>query len=270
PVILFALNDDNLALLRHLTSGGTGITVRGGFLYWVCGSRWQRLISVRNIPLAERGLALHQLQNVLAAAAAALAMKVPRNVVARGVATFVSSPEQNPGRLNLYDLKGDRRLLLDYGHNPAAMKATLHYARRLGCRRLLGVIGVPGDRNDDLIRQCGQTCAPFLDRIIIKEDCDLRGRAPGETARLLREGCINGGSRPGQIDTVLNELEAVAYGLSLLEEGDLLVVFYEHREPIAELLQSELKTGDGRPDLAGTATVENGSIRCSAGTGVAK
>lgn len=270
PVILFALTDDNLALLRHLTSGGTGMTVRGGFLYWVCGSRWQRLIAVRNIPLTEQGLALHQLQNVLAAAAAALAMKVPRNVVARGIATFFSSPEQNPGRLNLYHLKGDRRLLLDYGHNPAAMKATLHYASRLGGRRLLGVIGVPGDRNDALIRQCGQVCAPFLERVIIKEDSDLRGRAPGETARLLREGCINGGSRPGQIDIVLNELEAVSYGLSLLEEGDLLVVFYENREPIEKLLQSELKEEAGRPGSAGAAAVENGSLRCSAGTGVAK
>ena len=186
----------------------------------------------------------------------------------QGLPPLSSSPEQNPGRLNLYHLKGDRRLLLGYGHNPAAMKATLHYAS-LGSRRLLGNRS-SGDRNDDLIRQCGQACAPFLERIIIKEDCDLRGRAPGETARLLREGCINGGSRPGQIDTVLNELEAVIYGLSLLEEGDLLVIFYENREPIEELLQSELKAEEGRPDPAGAATVESGSIRYSAGTGAAK
>lgn len=240
PVILFALRDDNLALLRHLNDGGTGVTIRDGFLYWVCGMRWQKLIAVKSVPIARDGLALHQLQNVLAASAAALAMKSSRSVVSRGLATFTSSPEQNPGRANLYQLKKGQ-LLLDYGHNPAAMEATLQYARRLGYRRLIGVIGVPGDRDDELIKRCGQVCTSYLEQVIIKEDRDLRGRSPGETARLLQEGCTQNCSTPQEIRSILSELDAVVYGLDLLEEEDLLVVFYEKREPIEALLQDYLK-----------------------------
>ncbi len=257
PIILFALRDDNLALLRHLNDGGTGVTVRDDFVYWVCGTRWQKLIAVKSIPIAENGLALHQLQNALAAAAAALAMRGSRSAVSRGLATFFSSPDQNPGRANLYPLKIGQ-LLLDYGHNPAAMEATLLYAGRLGYRRLLGVIGVPGDRNNESIKRCGQICAPYLDQVIIKEDLDLRGRLAGETARLLQKGCALN-STPQEIRVILNELDAVAYGLDLLEEEDLLVVFYEKREPIVALLQDYIKkeTIDDGPVFSDSAAVNS-------------
>ena len=240
PAILFALRDDNLALLRHLNDGGAGVTIREGYLYSVCGTRWQKLIAIKSVPIAENGLAMHQLQNVLASAAAALAMKCSRSIVSRGLATFPSSPEQNPGRANLYQLKKGK-LLLDYGHNPAAMEATLQYARRLGCRRIFGVIGVPGDRDDELIKRCGQVCAPYLAQVIIKEDRDLRGRLAGETARLLQVGCSHNCASNQEIKVILSELEAVAHGLDLLEDKDLLVVFYEKREPILALLQDYLK-----------------------------
>ncbi|MBS3946775.1 MAG: cyanophycin synthetase [Dethiobacter sp.] len=238
-VILFALREDNPALLRHLNKGGRGLTVREGFLSWFCGSRWQKLVRVKNIPLTDHGRAPHQLQNIMAASAAALALKTPRSAIVKGIATFTSSAEQNPGRMNLYTLQKGR-LLLDYGHNPAAMEVTLQYARRLGCRRLLGVIGVPGDRNNDLIKRCGQVCAHCLDLVIIKEDHDLRGRRPGETARLLWEGCRENSPASKEIRVILNESDAVSHGLELLHEDDLLVVFYEKREPIEARLQSIL------------------------------
>ena len=269
PVILFATRDDNLALLRHLNDGGRGITIRNGFLFWVCGNRWQKLTQLKDIPAAVNGLAQHQLQNILAAAAAALALKVPRALVVRGISSFSSSREQNPGRLNLYELhKG--RMILDYGHNPAALEATLQYARRLRCRRLVGVIGVPGDRSDALIKRCGEACAPYLDRIIIKEDCDLRGRAPGETAGLLRDGCRESGVPAGNISIILSEIDAVEAGLQLLEEGDLLVVFYEKRLPIESLLQRYQKLekcGGGSPAVPDTAAAENGLEKLAAKVG---
>ena len=69
---------------------------------------------------------------------------------------------------------------MDYGHNPAAYRAVLN-GPELKPRRLLGVIGVPGDRADDLVRESGQIAGEGFDYIFIKEDRDLRA-GPREIA----------------------------------------------------------------------------------------
>lgn len=239
PVVLFTLEEDNLVLVRHLSKGGKGITVRRNHLYWFCGKRWHCLMPIYRVAIGCGGLALHHLQNAMAAAAAALAFGIPRQLVVSGLATFLPSAEHNPGRGNLYDLKKGK-LLLDYGHNQAAFAATLRFASLVGKGRIIGVLGVPGDRSDDLIRHCGQVAAPFLDEIILKEDRDLRGRPPGVTADLLRQGCLK--SKPAaRIQIIHDEVQAVRRGLEMLEEDDLLVVFYELRKPIESLLQEFLQ-----------------------------
>jgi cyanophycin synthetase len=243
PVTLFTLKEDNLVFLRHLAAGGKGLTVRDSALFWVSGSEWVQLLPVRQIPLTFNGLAVHHLQNAMAAAAAALSLNLPRETVVQGLETFRPTSEQNPGRGNIFILERGRALL-DYGHNPAALEATLQFASRIGCRRLIGVVGVPGDRSDDLIRLCGQACAPYLDKVIFKEDLDLRGRPPGETARLLREGYLRSHPSSRNVHTVLDELKAVELGLRLLDRNDLLVIFYEHRKPIEKLLLGRLKASD--------------------------
>jgi cyanophycin synthetase len=197
----------------------------------------------------------------MAAAAAALSLQMPHEFVIRGLRTFKPSAEHNPGRGNFYYLRRGQ-VLLDYGHNPAALEATLQFACRLGYRRLIGVVGVPGDRNDDLIKKCGRVCAPYLDLVIFKEDLDLRGRQPGETARLLREGYQSMHPSSGGIHTVLQEVEAVEFALQLLDRNDLLVVFYEHRKPIEKLLQSRLEPGHGGDEGAFPVTVRPAEELC--------
>lgn len=144
----------------------------------------------------------------------------------------------------------------------------MQYARRLGCRRLLGVIGVPGDRNNALIKRCGQVCAYCLDLVIIKEDHDLRGHRPGETARLLWEGCRQSSPASKEIHVILNELDAVSYGLQLLQEDDLLVVFYEKREPIVAQLHSilDVSAAYGCPELSTSHGADHSSGEPAANT----
>ena len=234
PVVFFSCQEGNLVVLRHLQAGGRALLVRDGALYWHQGQSQERLMEVSRIPSAFNGLAVHNLQNALAAAAAAIALGLSPSKVAAGLESFRPSAEDNPGRGNFY-FYGSARVLLDYGHNPAALEATLKFASRLGCRRLIGVIGVPGDRSDQLIRRCGRVCAPYLHFAVIKEDADRRGRLPGETARLLREGMRQQPLAPPH-RLILDELEAVRYALSLAGEGDLVVVFYEKRLPLEQLL----------------------------------
>ena len=54
--------------------------------------------------------------------------------------------------------------------------------------RAIGVIGIPGDRRDEDQREYGAIAAGAFDEIIVREDKNLRGRAPGETAANVVEG----------------------------------------------------------------------------------
>ena len=72
---------------------------------------------------------------------------------------------------------------MDYGHSPAAFEAVADLTRHWPDRRVTAVFTAPGDRDDDLIRESGRVVARGLDRLVIKEDGDRRGRRPVEQDR---------------------------------------------------------------------------------------
>ncbi|HEX6314938.1 MAG TPA: hypothetical protein VFZ73_08770, partial [Gemmatimonadaceae bacterium] len=97
------------------------------------------------------------------------------------------------------------------------------FVLRIPAQRRLAVIAVPGDRRDEDIRAVGAPFARF-DHVIIKEDTDLRGRAPGEVASMLREAMLGAGMAADRVEVVPDEAAAVRHGMSLLDRDDLLVV----------------------------------------------
>jgi cyanophycin synthetase len=74
--------------------------------------------------------------------------------------------------------------------------------------------------------------------LFIKEDGDLRGRAPGETAEILRRGALDAGIASDRITTILDEGEAVLAALAAARPGDLVVVFYEEYEKVMAVIDA--------------------------------
>jgi cyanophycin synthetase len=142
---------------------------------------------------------------------------------------------------------GDFRVCVDYGHNPAGYQALLNTMKRLGATRLVGVIGAPGDRRDDVIRNVGRVAGYGFDYLFIKEDDDRRGRLAGETAELLRLGALDAGIAPDRITTILPEEEAVQAALDTARPGDLVVVFYEDYEKVMAVIGSFQERQPARP-----------------------
>jgi cyanophycin synthetase len=143
-----------------------------------------------------------------------------------GLLSFFPSPALTPGRLNIIPLTNGARAVVDYAHNVAAVEGVIDLVERLPARRRIAAIGMPGDRRDDDIREVGRLCAHF-DLAIIKEDDDLRGRRPGDVARMLREGLLDGGVGPDRIEEASGEPDAVRRGLSLLRDDDLFFIMAE-------------------------------------------
>jgi cyanophycin synthetase len=174
------------------------------------------------VPLTLGGAATFQHGNILAAIAAAYVQGMRYEEIRAGLLSFFPSPALTPGRLNLVPVRRGR-VLIDYAHNAAAIEGLMELVGRIDANRRLGVITAPGDRRDEDIRAVGRLSARF-DHVILKEDVDLRGRAPGEISALLREGLAQEGYDPARIELVPDELGAVRRGLELLDERDLLVV----------------------------------------------
>ena len=178
------------------------------------GSRTMPVLYTHLIPATFGGRARMNVANALAAAAAAWAAGAHLHDIRQGLRTFSTSFFQAPGRLNLVDV-GGVRVVIDYCHNVDGMRQLADFVSRMmveaptkpgrvgaggdgrpdgpGDRRP----GIPGDRRDEDQRQYGAIAAGAFDEIIVREDNNLRGRAPGETATNVDRGRPRGQARRG-------------------------------------------------------------------------
>lgn len=196
------------------------------------------VVKIKDIPITNCGVIECNVDNCLAAVSALYALKVPVEMIAQGLKTFT----ENVGRFMVYDFN-KFKIMLDYGHNPAGYRNALDVCKKMNCQRLVGIIGMPGDRTDTSVIKVGKICAETFDRIIIKEDLDLRGRSKGEIANLFYQSVKNSGFNANEIEVVENELDALKKAVAEAKDGDLIVVFYEKLEPLQEYIE-QLKSGE--------------------------
>lgn len=234
-IVYFSLKPSHITIKRHIMSGGTAYTVRNG---WIVETTWMRetpMIQVSDIPIALGGFAEFNIANVLAATAACRAQGLEVEQIAAAFGSF-QAEQHNHGRANLFEFEG-AYIFLDYGHNPEAFKSVCRMAAHWndGERRVNGVIGVPGDRCNDLIEQAGRIAAQGFHRITVKEDADLRGRAKGEVAQLLYQSVKE---ETPEIDCqiILDEAEALRREITRLQPGDILVCFFEKFDRVRGIL----------------------------------
>ncbi|HEX7000707.1 MAG TPA: cyanophycin synthetase [Trueperaceae bacterium] len=216
---------------EHVAGGGTGYTVQGGSIVMERGSFRSVVVRLSEVPMLANGPGF-QVENALAAAAGTMALGYDVEVVASGLRSF-DNAQHNPGRANLYAL-GAGCVVLDYGHNPAAFRATAELGNAWG-GPVVGIIGVPGDRRDDVIQEAAGVAATAFDRILVREDADLRGRAPGEVAAIIRAEV--GRLAPATpCETVVDACGALRRLAADVEAGAMLVFYYEHHGEVQSAL----------------------------------
>jgi cyanophycin synthetase len=168
---------------------------------------------------------MHNVQNAMFAAAMAFSMGLKLEDIRHGLRTFDTTFFQAPGRMNLYD-EHPFKVILDYGHNPAAVEAMCQLVERLDVvGRRICVLAVPGDRRDEDIQEMGRITAGRFEHYICRRDDQLRGRRPDEVPRLLREALMANGVSPDQIEVIPDEQTAVDTALREAQVGDLLLIF---------------------------------------------
>ncbi|HEX4769384.1 MAG TPA: cyanophycin synthetase [Bryobacteraceae bacterium] len=195
----------------------------------------KRVVHIGSIPATMDGTAEFQVYNVLAAVAACRSYGMEAAEIERALQTF-QSDKDGKGRVNLYAWRG-AYILLDYAHNPEAIRAVCGMISRWHATRTTGIVGLPGDRTTELTADAARAAACGFDRVIVREDGDLRGRREGEVAEIIAATIRE--VRPGvPLRIILDELEALQAAAEEAIPGELIVSFTDDVERVLEWLHS--------------------------------
>jgi cyanophycin synthetase len=232
-IVYFSLDEDNPRMQEHLAEEGIGYFRKDDRIVEAKGNARYTVMEISSIPVTMDGAAEFQVANAMAAIAACRIHGLSCKSVA-SLQTFRNEAD-NPGRNNLYKV-GKGYALIDYGHNAGAFAAICQMAARWEDKTVTGIIGVPGDRDDRIIKEAGRIAAKGFHRVVIKEDKDPRGRTSGEVARLLCE-TVTTQAPDRSCEVVLDEVEAFENALWELGENEVVVLFYDKLAPVLEVLQ---------------------------------
>jgi cyanophycin synthetase len=256
----------------HCGRGGAAMVVKqtddGELMVLRHAERTMPLLHTHLIPATFGGRARMNVANALAAAAAAWSAGAHLHDIRQGLRTFTTSFFQAPGRLNELEVDG-YKVILDYCHNVDGMRRLAEFVDLMvhpptgKGGRAIGVIGMPGDRRNDDHREYGRLAAHSFDALVVREDRNLRGRAPGESAALLMEGIARAqadGARCTSAQAVIDEQEAAAAGMALARPADLLVLCSDDTAAVYRRVMAEARLLPGGAAIAapGEFAVEEG------------
>jgi len=225
-VLFFTSNPDNPVAAAHKAKGRP-VIIHDGRLVHISYDGLEKTIDLTEVPLSNNGLFTFQVQNVMCAIAAGLGVNVPFNTICAALGSFQSTPDTVPGRFNFFKHRG-ASVIADYGHNPDAVSTLINTLKSIPATQRTVVISAAGDRRDQDIVEQGRLVGGFFDHIILYEDACQRGRADGETLRLLQQGiALSTGIKQPAVVEVRGELKAIQLALDQTAPDHLVLVLID-------------------------------------------
>jgi UDP-N-acetylmuramoyl-L-alanyl-D-glutamate--2,6-diaminopimelate ligase len=170
-------------------------------------------------------------ENALAAAAAARALGVDEAGIKRGI----EAVERVPGRFDLVDEGQPFTVVVDYSHKPGALEAVLESARELARGRVICVFGAGGDRDRDKRPLMGRVVAELADVALVTSD-NPRSEDPAAIAADV-VGTLD-------LDVELDRRLAIERALEQAREGDVVVIAGKGHEQGQEIAGKKLPFDD--------------------------
>jgi cyanophycin synthetase len=228
-VCYVTMNPAHALVKEHIRAGGRAVVleqgINGDMITLYDNSTHYQLVWTHQIPATMDGKATHNVQNAMFAAALAYSLDKSLDDIRHGLRSFNSTIFQAPGRMNVFD-EHPFRVILDYGHNAAAINSICQLVDRLDVtRKRICVLAAPGDRRDEDINAIADEASGHFDHYICRADDRRRGRGEDEVPKMLSKQLLSNGVDESQIDVIPDEVMAVAAALEMAQEGDLVVLF---------------------------------------------
>ena len=221
-IALFSMHEDSPRIKEHCDKNGIACVYEHGYITILKGNWKIRVDKVTNVPITFGGKAEFNIQNALAAVLAAYLRDFKIEDIKLALETFVPSPAQTPGRMNMFQFK-NFSVLIDYAHNAHGMQAIGKYLGKVDATCKVGIVAGVGDRRDNDTIELGEEAAKVFDEIIIRQDKNLRGKADDEIIRLITTGIHN--IDPKKKITVLKkESEAIDHAIKNAVKGSFITI----------------------------------------------
>ncbi len=221
-IALFSLNENNSHIQAHCEKGGIAAVYENGYVTIMKGTWKIRVDKVTNIPITFGGKAEFNIANVLPAILATYLSDFKIEDIRLALETFVPSPVQTPGRMNIFHFK-NFAVMADYAHNAHGMEAIGKFVQKIDATKKVGVIAGVGDRRDEDTIALGVEAAKVFDEIIIRQDKNLRGKSEAEIIALLTKG-IHSVKSDLKITSIKTEREAIEYAIRNAIKGSFVVI----------------------------------------------
>lgn len=221
-ICLFSLDATNPRILKHCEDGGLAAVVEDGYIT-ICKGTWKiRVDKVVNIPLTFSGKAIFMIQNILPAVLAGFVRNFKIEDMRIALETFIPSPTQTPGRMNLFQFK-NFQVMVDYAHNSAGFAAIGKFLEKITAKPKVGIIAGVGDRRDSDIISLGKLAANMFDEIIIRQDKNLRGRTDQEIIDFMLQG-VHSVDKNKKVKVIPTESEAIAFAIKNAKKGSFITI----------------------------------------------
>ena len=153
-------------------------------------------------------------ENVLGAYAAAMALGIDGPTAAAGIASVPGVP----GRLEAVEAGQPFSVLVDYAHTPDSLAGALRAARELASGSLVCVFGCGGARDRGKRPLMGRVAAELADRAIVTSD-NPRNEEP---LAIIDE--VLAGDESGRLEVEPDRRAAIVRALEGAEAGDVVVI----------------------------------------------
>jgi len=156
----------------------------------------------------------HNIYNILACAAWAIAEGISLSVIKRTLENF----RFVPGRLERVQIDTDFSIFIDYAHTQDALNNILMSLRPLCRKRIILVFGCGGDRDRTKRPKMGKVATQLSDYVIITSD-NPRFENPQDIIRDIRRGI-----KKSNFCIIPERLEAIKKALKMAKRQDIVLV----------------------------------------------
>lgn len=167
--IYYSVTRSNPIIRAHLAHGKRAVTVSSGMIVLCEGRRSQPVGPVREVAIALGGAIVFQVQNALAAVAAAWHLGISPAHIAATLNTFVSSPTIMPGACNQFTI-GEATVLVDRFHDVVSARAVVRGLRKVPNRRRRLVVLSEAKLDRVTAPEIGRLVGQSFDLVIVHQD----------------------------------------------------------------------------------------------------